>query len=162
MGEKKQTSRLSLRLRPGKGNREEPTSFYSPLSLGLRNPECVAYENIWPLPSEFWSVCCLMTDSCWPAFVLVRPGQTRWCLLGRGSSRLVRAELLRERAPEVQQRLDRQSRTPSLVWHTKHCHVSPGSRLAHPGGQPGSQTAGLSPLQWLKWMCFFPWSKTLQ
>lgn len=34
---------------------------------------------------------------------------------GKGASRLIRAELLHEGAPEVQQRLDRQSRTPSFV-----------------------------------------------
>ena len=143
------------------GNKEEAESFL-PLSLDLCNSECVTYENGWPLPSWFWSVCCLLTDSRWPAFVSLRPGWTRWCLPGRGTSRLVQAELLSEGAPKVQQRVDRQWRAPSWVWHTKHCHVSAGSRLAHPGGQLGSQTAGQSPLQGLKWMCLFPWSKALQ
>lgn len=92
------------------GRRQNPF----PPFVGFCNPECVAYENGWPLPSWFWSICCLVTDSRWPAFVWGRPGWTRWCLPGRGTSRLVWAELLCEGAPEVQQRLDRQSRAPHL------------------------------------------------
>lgn len=144
------------------------------LSLGLCNPECVAYENGWPLPSWFWSVCCLVTDSCWPVFVLARLGQARWCLLGRGTSRLVRAESLSERAPEVQQRLGRQSRTPHWfdTLNTAMCLQAQGW-LTPVGGQAARQAACPHYNDWngcafsldqrhcnnfTKWSCLFEWA----
>lgn len=85
-----------------------------PLSLGLCNPQCVAYEKVDPCPPGSEVSSASRHTAAGQLFFWRGQGRPGG-VCRKGTSRLVGAELLKERASEVQQRLERQSRTPSFV-----------------------------------------------
>lgn len=76
-----------------------------------------------------------LASFCFGEARLVQVVFARWC------SQISPGQIAKWEGPRSSAKVGWQSRAPSLVWCTKHCHVCVGCRLAQRRGQPGSQTA---------------------
>lgn len=153
-GRRADLSQLSLGLRQGKGHREEAKSFFPPFSRLVQSWVCCLWERV--TPALLGLKCLLPRDRQLRAsFCFGEAGPGQVVFAGERNFQISQGRIAKWEAPEVQQRLGRQSGTPSFVWHAKHYHVSAGSgRVTPVGCQAARQPAGPCSGDWNG--CAFP------